>query len=498
MNEGLTPISDEEFDVGNIEKSFPKNPFIKEAYSTSEVVDITRITRQPLRSIQDPEDGIIKPQTDGNNSKKLFSIDEVVLILLARIANDLGYTYKKGNNDEKNEKNVKGLFSELNNSPKDIATFLRDKYAKYVQRKSNDLGFLVYLAAGKSPEMSFFLAEKVMDDDTDILEEKEDSPDIDYDEFLKINDFYSFINALPDMSSVLKTPENIVAILSKLEELVKNEFPEKDLNTSMEYIMTLDENPSHDNYILIADMGGFSNHNKLCSWIGNWKLRYISNEMSKGLYKETIYDFINEVKDILGEELFVAFRLDSEFIYNSYEIYPDKFKMLYGEDTFENIKKLANYDSKVSSEISILISKFMDKSSELIFNGEDISISTVRQIGSNMYDLLEPYFQSSLSSQVRKCFSGYLFEKLKPMMLETVHEQFKDICEIKTVEPIINQFSISIFELARKFGNVFAEENLERRTFISEYFLWIDDLMTCYKEYESMMNEAAEKLLSER
>ncbi len=479
----MTPIKDEDVSLEAVYKSVEESLFLKKEYSTTEVVELTGITRQPLRKLQD----VIKPRAEGSGLKKqyYFSQEEVELVELAKIANDLGYMYDKTGGE--GEESIKDIFLKYDNNINDIAAYLNNSgQLEVCKEKILDAVNALNVLENVDSKAAFVVRKANMlfesGDFNFLYEQIDEKEDFNIDALLKVDDFCDFVKAMPDTDeNELDMAEGKSRILTRFEELVKKEFEADNISNTMEYLFTLDERPDEEDfrsYVLIARIGGYNSFCKMCNWIARWKIRELSADLSKGLYKETINKQIKNASDIFGRQ-FLTFAFcpaNGDMASGINEVC--------GKDAFENMRKLSCY--MYLSEVRAMAA-FVE-SLDFIIDKLDadklhnLSFKDIRDGGKNIYEMFTPIFDTELKEGLGKYYSNIDYEFMRARIMksgELEHLQEND------GEELIDEICKLFVPFYNKIGTAMIKDCPDEREFINAYTEFINDCISLEEQEEN-------------
>lgn len=475
----MTPIKDEEVSLEAVYKSVEEFLFLKKEYSTTEVVNLTGITRQPLRKLQD----VINPRAEGPESKKqyYFSQEEVELVELAKIANDLGYMYDKIGGE--GEESIKDIFLKYDNNINDIAAYLNNSGRLEVCKETiRDAVNALDVLENVDSKAAFVVRKANMlfesGDFNYLYEPTDETESFNIDVLLKCDDFYDFIKGMPDTEEKeLDMADGRIRIVTKFEELAQKEFDKDNISNTMEYLYTLDERPDEEDYgsyVLIAKVGGINSFYKMCDWIKMWKIKELSADLSKGLYKENINNQIKKASDIFGRQ-FLAFSF-----YPANGDFARSINEVCGENAFENIRKLSCY--MYLSEVRAMAT-FVE-SLDFIADKLDadklhnLSLKDIRDGGKNIYEMFTPIFDTDLKEGLGKFYSNIDYEFMKSRIMKS--EEFEHV-----EDGLIDAICKLYVPFYNKIGNAMAKDRPDEREFINAYTEFINDCISLEEQEEN-------------
>ena len=162
--------------------------------------DITGITRQPLRILQDESRGIVAPKCEVTGSKRLylFSEEELSAICVAKIANSFGYSYDGKENAEGKDPSILKIFSDHNNNLSEIAEYIFKSKGIDADRDHMINSEFIRSFGEVDPRYAALMYQKLKFPMISIYYEGEDTPDdraplSKAEDILELDDFKAFV-----------------------------------------------------------------------------------------------------------------------------------------------------------------------------------------------------------------------------------------------------------------------------------------------------------------
>ena len=413
MKEDNKYINEEDYTVDKFVEVYKKNQGnrFKDEYTATEVKEITGITRQPLRIIQ--ERGIVNPRCEKNGNKKLylFSPEDLLTICVAKIANGFGYNYDTRNEDEGKDPSILEIFSEYNNNLTEIAEYIyKNKGFSFEYEHVINMEFIKSFSS-MDPKYAALMYQSMKSSTLKTFLDKINSESLDntnisleIDDVLSRKNIEDFVKALPLFEEIKDTdPAGTLKILLRLQELVEEAYSNERITSAMKKLRRLDtklDDTDYESYKLIYDMGGFEKYKNLVEYIKYWELRRLSKTISKGILKEKASMYNDYIESRLTEdyENIIYLREDSKFARTLNEIC--------GENAFKDFRTIRLY--YVIEELQNL-NKIQEMSKQLdhMMETED----NPRSLGRMAYDMF-----NGLSEHNRFMF-GIWAEQLDKNML---------------------------------------------------------------------------------